>query len=102
MPPQKLIATLLKELDDCARAGIKDELASLDPLLRHVSGADEQHRDTRGSGGVHARAGADRGGRVYIDVKYILFARETRGNCCTECGRQGVFWCVKNSEGFEL
>ena len=43
---QKLIATLLKELDDCARAGIKDELASLDPLLRHVSGADEQHRDT--------------------------------------------------------
>ena len=45
-PSQKLIATLLKELDDCARAGIKDELASLDPLLRHVSGADEQHRDT--------------------------------------------------------
>ncbi|KAH9890611.1 hypothetical protein C8Q73DRAFT_652646 [Cubamyces lactineus] len=32
---KKLIATLLKELDDCARAGIKDELASLDPLLRH-------------------------------------------------------------------
>ena len=44
--PQKLIATLLKELDDCARAGIKDELASLDPLLRHVSVAEEQHRDT--------------------------------------------------------
>ncbi|TFK87912.1 hypothetical protein K466DRAFT_585970 [Polyporus arcularius HHB13444] len=42
---KKLIATLLKELDDCARAGIKDELASLDPLLRHVSGGDE-HRDT--------------------------------------------------------
>ena len=38
---QKLIATLLKELDDCARAGIKDELASLDPLLRHVSVAEE-------------------------------------------------------------
>ena len=43
---QKLIAMLLKELDDCARAGIKDELASLDPLLRHVSVAEEQHRDT--------------------------------------------------------
>ncbi|EJF62652.1 hypothetical protein DICSQDRAFT_57843 [Dichomitus squalens LYAD-421 SS1] len=42
---KKLIATLLKELDDCARAGIKDELASLDPLLRHVSGAGEP-RDT--------------------------------------------------------
>ncbi|KAI0747603.1 hypothetical protein C8Q80DRAFT_1167608 [Daedaleopsis nitida] len=42
---KKLIALLLKELDDCARAGIKDELASLDPLLRHVSVADE-HRDT--------------------------------------------------------
>ncbi|KAI0648319.1 hypothetical protein C8Q79DRAFT_999699 [Trametes meyenii] len=38
---QKLIAALLKELDDCARAGIKDELASLDPLLRHVSVAEE-------------------------------------------------------------
>ncbi|RPD59200.1 hypothetical protein L226DRAFT_536209 [Lentinus tigrinus ALCF2SS1-7] len=42
---KKLIAMLLKELDDCARAGIKDELASLDPLLRHVAGA-EDHRDT--------------------------------------------------------
>ncbi|OSD02011.1 hypothetical protein PYCCODRAFT_1459248 [Trametes coccinea BRFM310] len=38
---KKLIATLLKELDDCARAGIKDELASLDPLLRHVAVAEE-------------------------------------------------------------
>ncbi|KAI0355009.1 hypothetical protein OH77DRAFT_336517 [Trametes cingulata] len=38
---KKLIATLLKELDDCARAGIKDELASLDPLLRHVAVTDE-------------------------------------------------------------
>lgn len=43
--PQKLIAILLKELDDCARTGIKDELASLDPLLRHVSVAEEP-RDT--------------------------------------------------------
>lgn len=34
---KKLIAMLLKELDDFARAGIKDELASLDPLLRNVS-----------------------------------------------------------------
>ncbi|OBZ75827.1 hypothetical protein A0H81_04792 [Grifola frondosa] len=33
---KKVIGTLLKELDDCARTGIKDELASLDPLLRHV------------------------------------------------------------------
>ncbi|EMD34407.1 hypothetical protein CERSUDRAFT_117283 [Gelatoporia subvermispora B] len=38
---KKLIATLLKELDDCARAGIKDELGSLDPLLRHVSVAED-------------------------------------------------------------
>ncbi|EIW60843.1 uncharacterized protein TRAVEDRAFT_165915 [Trametes versicolor FP-101664 SS1] len=38
---KKLIATLLKELDDCARTGIKDELASLDPLLRHVAGVEE-------------------------------------------------------------
>ncbi|KAI0668474.1 hypothetical protein C8Q78DRAFT_1047317 [Trametes maxima] len=38
---KKLIAALLKELDDCARAGIKDELASLDPLLRHVAVAEE-------------------------------------------------------------
>lgn len=34
---QKLIAMLLKELDDCARQGIRDELASLDPLLRNVA-----------------------------------------------------------------
>lgn len=38
---QKLIATLLKEVDDCARALIKDELASLDPLLRHVMVAED-------------------------------------------------------------
>ena len=40
-----MIAVLLKELDDCARAGIKDELASRDPLLRHVAVAEEP-RDT--------------------------------------------------------
>ncbi|KAI0082874.1 hypothetical protein K474DRAFT_1655058 [Panus rudis PR-1116 ss-1] len=34
---KKIIATLLKELDDCARRGIRDELASLDPLLRNVA-----------------------------------------------------------------
>ncbi|KAJ3489913.1 hypothetical protein NLI96_g1802 [Meripilus lineatus] len=34
---KKLIATLLKELDDCARKGIRDELSSLDPLLRNVA-----------------------------------------------------------------
>ena len=38
---QKLIAQLLKELDDLARIGIKDELASLDPLLRNVAVLDE-------------------------------------------------------------
>ena len=38
---QKLIATLLKELDDFARIGIKEELASLDPLLRNVAVPDE-------------------------------------------------------------
>ncbi|TCD62393.1 hypothetical protein EIP91_006947 [Steccherinum ochraceum] len=46
-PPQvdtrlkKLIATLLKELDDVARQGIRDELASLDPLLRNVAVPDD-------------------------------------------------------------
>lgn len=33
---QKLIAILLKEMDDFARTGIREELASLDPLLRNV------------------------------------------------------------------
>jgi len=42
---KKLIAMLLKELDDCARQGIRDELASLDPLLRNVAVPDEG-RDT--------------------------------------------------------
>jgi hypothetical protein len=32
---------LLKELDAFARNGIKDELASLDPLLRNVAIADD-------------------------------------------------------------
>ncbi|CAL1703465.1 unnamed protein product [Somion occarium] len=34
---KKIIAMLLKELDNCARRGIRDELASLDPLLRNVA-----------------------------------------------------------------
>ncbi|KAI0792825.1 hypothetical protein C8Q75DRAFT_751599 [Abortiporus biennis] len=38
---KKLIATLLKELDDLARAGIRDELASLDPLLRNAAVPDD-------------------------------------------------------------
>ncbi|KAI0818695.1 hypothetical protein BC629DRAFT_1278541 [Irpex lacteus] len=38
---KKIIATLLKELDEIARAGIKDELASLDPMLRNVVVLDE-------------------------------------------------------------
>ena len=33
---QKIIAILLKELDEIARAGIKDELTSLDPMLRNI------------------------------------------------------------------
>jgi hypothetical protein len=35
---QKIISVLLKDLDDFARNSIKDELASLDPLLRNVGG----------------------------------------------------------------
>ena len=33
---QKIISVLLKDLDVFARNSIKDELASLDPLLRNV------------------------------------------------------------------
>jgi hypothetical protein len=35
---QKIISALLKDLDVFARNSIKDELASLDPLLRNVGG----------------------------------------------------------------
>ena len=31
---QKIIGVLLKELDDYARSSMRDELASLDPVLR--------------------------------------------------------------------
>ncbi|ETW85344.1 hypothetical protein HETIRDRAFT_310749 [Heterobasidion irregulare TC 32-1] len=37
---KKIISQLLKDLDAFARNGIKDELASLDPLLRNVAIAD--------------------------------------------------------------
>ncbi|KAA1477084.1 hypothetical protein DENSPDRAFT_844251 [Dentipellis sp. KUC8613] len=36
---KKIISLLLKDLDAFARNGIKDELASLDPLLRRMGGA---------------------------------------------------------------
>ena len=38
---QKITSLLLKELDIFARNGIKDELASLDPLLRNIKVDDE-------------------------------------------------------------
>jgi hypothetical protein len=38
---QKITSLLLKELDTFARNGIKDELASLDPLLRNIRVDDE-------------------------------------------------------------
>jgi len=38
---KKITSVLLKELDAFARNGIKDELASLDPLLRNVAVADD-------------------------------------------------------------
>ncbi|KAI0263711.1 hypothetical protein BC834DRAFT_971090 [Gloeopeniophorella convolvens] len=55
---KKIIAVLLKDLDAFARNSIKDELASLDPLLRNVGGW----------GGVPgAGAGEDAGGRAVYD-----------------------------------
>jgi len=38
---KKITSALLKELDAFARNGIKDELVSLDPLLRNVAVADD-------------------------------------------------------------
>lgn len=38
---QKITSVLLKELDTFARNEIKDELASLDPLLRNQAIADD-------------------------------------------------------------
>ncbi|KAF8894710.1 hypothetical protein BD779DRAFT_1502529 [Infundibulicybe gibba] len=39
---KKITSILLKELDAFARNGIKDELASLDPLLRNINVPDEE------------------------------------------------------------
>ncbi|KAJ6582827.1 hypothetical protein B0H10DRAFT_2235119 [Mycena sp. CBHHK59/15] len=39
---KKITSALLKELDQFARRGIRDELASLDPLLRHISAGTEE------------------------------------------------------------
>ncbi|KAF8061610.1 hypothetical protein FPV67DRAFT_287836 [Lyophyllum atratum] len=52
---KKITSTLLKELDAFARNGIKDELASLDPLLRNL-------RVDEGTGGMSGLGG---GGVVY-------------------------------------
>lgn len=38
---QKITTTLLKDLDQLARNGIRDEFASLDPLLRNLTSFDE-------------------------------------------------------------
>jgi hypothetical protein len=40
---QKITSGLLKDLDEFARNGIKDELASLDPLLRNISISDDAY-----------------------------------------------------------
>ena len=54
---QKIISTLLKDLDVFARNSIRDELASLDPLLRNVGGW--------GGGGLVGTG--DEGGRAVDD-----------------------------------
>jgi hypothetical protein len=54
---QKIISMLLKDLDVFARNSIKDELASLDPLLRNVGGW--------GGGGLGGTN--DEGGRTMDD-----------------------------------
>ena len=41
---QRIVAVLLKEIDDIARNGIREELASLDPLLRSVAAQDEREQ----------------------------------------------------------
>ncbi|TDL27637.1 hypothetical protein BD410DRAFT_782770 [Rickenella mellea] len=48
---KKIISTLLKELDTFARNSIKDELASLDPLLRNVN-LDGNSREVYEFGGI--------------------------------------------------
>eukprot|EP00914_Ancora_sagittata_P029777 GHVO01059094.1.p1 GENE.GHVO01059094.1~~GHVO01059094.1.p1 ORF type:complete len:147 (+),score=8.67 GHVO01059094.1:40-441(+) len=46
---KKITSALLKELDQFARAGIKEELASLDPLLRNIKMPD---LDATGPGNI--------------------------------------------------
>lgn len=53
---KKIISVLLKDLDVFARNSIKDELASLDPLLRNVGGW-----------GGHVGSGDDAGARAMYD-----------------------------------
>jgi hypothetical protein len=49
---QKITSGLLKDLDEFARNGIKDELASLDPLLRNISTAADDAYGGAGAGKV--------------------------------------------------
>ncbi|KAF9244234.1 hypothetical protein BU15DRAFT_42240 [Melanogaster broomeanus] len=49
---KKITSSLLKELDTVARNGIKEELASLDPLLRGVAGAEDVREQYDFEGGV--------------------------------------------------
>jgi hypothetical protein len=56
---QKIISALLKDLDVFARNSIKDELASLDPLLRNVGG---------GGGGGGPVGTGDEAGRTMDDL----------------------------------
>lgn len=44
---QKLISTLLKDLDTFARNAIQDELATLDPLLRNMAVAEDGERQEK-------------------------------------------------------
>ena len=50
--PQKITSILLKELDAVARNGIKDELASLDPLLRGVAATEDMREQYDFEGNV--------------------------------------------------
>lgn len=58
---QKIISVLLKDLDVFARNSIKDELASLDPLLRNVGNV--------GGWGGPVGSGDDAGGRAVYDFE---------------------------------
>ena len=49
---QKITTTLLKDLDQLARNGIRDEFASLDPLLRNLTSFDEPPLTANGKFGL--------------------------------------------------